>query len=123
MLNINAYTEPLRSFLAAAMKDADYNWRDSEHESWESDEAPESSCIDENTLENAYEIFDRFHEQHRWVPFDFLDGGQVYMEIVYGDSDLNEDDKAWIHKKYPNGMPSAEIARTIYGDYRLFMEG
>lgn len=118
MLNINAYTEPLRSFLAVAMEDADHN-----REGFVADYNIEPECIDENTLENAYEIFDRFHEQHRWCAFDHLDGGQVYMEIVYGDSDLPECEKAWIHKEYPNGMPPAEIAESIYDDYRLFMEG
>lgn len=104
----------LKEYLAIMGQDASMQYQD-EH----GKEPPDAFDVDERAMEDAKAVIKAFYEK---FPDSKTDGGEVYLERVYGDEvAMPKEEREWIRKNCLTDA-TAVIGESVDGDIRLFFE-
>lgn len=80
---------------------------------------PDDIKIDERAKSDAAAVVKAFYEA---FPDSTADGGEVYLERIYGDEvSMSKEEREWILKEFPTDA-TATIDESVDGDLRIFFE-
>lgn len=104
----------LQDYLTIMEQDARMKYRD-EHEN----DLPDNIAIDERARRDAEAVVKAFYTA---FPESAADGGEVYLERVYGDEvAMSKEERAWIAENWSTDA-TASISESVDDDLRIFFE-
>lgn len=107
--------EHLKDYLDTMAQDAHMQYIDEHADS----ELPDSIPFDDRARQDAEAVVKAFYEA---FPDTKTEGGEVYLERVYGDEvKMPKDERAWIAEKYATDA-TASIDESVDGGFHIFFE-